>query len=81
MAFDEDGVRAEFVGRAQRQRGVDAEFAGFVRCGGNDAALVALAADDYGFAFERRVEELFDRDEEGVHVDVEDGAGHGRRTP
>ena len=52
---------------------MDAEFAGFVRGGGNDAALVSLAANDHGFAFQRWIEEFLDRDEEGVHVDVKDG--------
>ncbi len=44
---------------------------------GDHAALVALAADHDGFPFQRRIVELFHRDEEGVHVDVEDGAGKG----
>ena len=71
MAVDEDGLRAESVGGAQRHGGVDAEFARGVGRGRDDAALVGLAADDHGLAFERGIEELFDGDEEGVHVDVE----------
>ena len=51
------------------------ELAGCVGRCRYDAALVSLAADHHGFADERRVEELFHGDEEGVHVDVEVG-GH-----
>ena len=39
----------------------------------DDAALVGLSTDNDGLAFEGRVEELFDGNEEGVHVDVEVG--------
>ena len=35
---------------------------------------VALSSDDYGLAFEGGVVEFLHGDEEGVHVDVEDGA-------
>ena len=73
VALDEDGVGAEEARRAERHGGVDAVFAGLVAGGGDDTALVALAANDDGLAFEGRVEELFDGDEEGVHVEVEDG--------
>ena len=50
------------------------EDACFVGCCGNDTAW-AIAADEDGFATEFRVIALFDGCEEGVHVDVEDGAG------
>ena len=62
---------------AQRHGGMDSEFARFVGGRGDDAALVALPADDDRLAFQRRVEEFFHGDEEGVHVDVEDGAREG----
>jgi hypothetical protein len=52
---------------------MDAEFAGFIAGGGDDAALVGTAAYDYGFAAEIGAIEEFDGDEEGVHVHVEDG--------
>jgi hypothetical protein len=74
VAVDEDGLRAEFVCGAQGHGGVDAEFARGVGGGGNYAALVGAAADDDGLAFEGRVVELFHGNEEGVHVDVEEGA-------
>jgi hypothetical protein len=73
MAVEEDGVRAEAAGGAQGHGGVDAEFAGFVAGGGDNAALVWAAADDNGLAAEVGAVEEFDGDEEGVHVDVEDG--------
>ncbi len=74
MSFEKDGLRTELGGRPQRHGGVHAKLAGFVTRGGADAALVALAADYNGLAFERWVVEFFHGDEEGVHVDVEDGA-------
>jgi len=40
---------------------------------------VALASDYNGLAFQGGIEEFFDGDEEGVHVDVEDGAREGRQ--
>lgn len=46
----------------------------FVGCGGDDPPW-AIAADEDGFALEFGVVALFDGGEEGVHVDVEDGAG------
>ena len=73
MSVDEDGLRTEFVGSAQRHGGVDAELARRVGGGGDHAALMRLSADDDGLALERGIEELFDGDEEGVHVDVEVG--------
>src|SRR5208282_6933812 len=54
------------------------KFACLVRSGRNHAALMALAANHDSFAFQRRVREVFHRDEEGVHIDVEDGAGESR---
>jgi hypothetical protein len=51
---------------------MNAEFSSGVGGGGDDAALIAFSADDDCFAFERRIEELFDRDEERVHIDMED---------
>jgi hypothetical protein len=56
-----------------------AKFACGVRCRRDNAAFVALPSHDYGLAFERRVEEFFHGDEEGVHIDVKDGAGESRQ--
>jgi hypothetical protein len=49
-----------------------AKLAGFVGGRGNDSAVVTLASNDHCLAFERGVEQLFDRHEEGIHVDVKD---------
>src|SRR5208337_2065071 len=73
VAIEEDGMGAEASGGAQGHGGVDTEFAGFVAGGGDYAALVGAAADHYGLAAEIGAGEEFDGDEEGVHVDVEDG--------
>ena len=81
MAVHEDGLRAKLGRGAQRHGGVHAELAGFVRCRGNHAALVALSAHDYGFSLQFRIEQLFHGHEEGVHIDVEDRPGkaaHGK---
>ena len=76
VAFDEDGLRAALVSGAQRHGRVDAIFAGLVGGGRHNATFVGLTADDNGLAFQRRVIEFFDRDEEGIHVEVEDGTHH-----
>ena len=73
VAVEKNGVRAEAARGAERHGGVDTEFAGFVAGGGDDAALVGAAADDYRFAAKIGAVEEFDGDEEGVHVHVEDG--------
>src|SRR3989442_246407 len=44
-----------------------------LRCGRDHSALVALASDYYGLPFQRRIVKLFHGNEEGIHVDVEDG--------
>ncbi len=75
MSVDEDGVRTKLGRRAQRHGGMDSELAGCIGGRGNHAALVALSADHDWLAFQRWIEEFFDGHEEGVHVDVEDGAG------
>src|ERR1035438_1807399 len=74
VTVHEDGLGAQAVGGAERHGGVDAKLARGVGGGRDDAALIGLAAAHDRFAFERVVEEFFDGDEEGVHVDVEVGA-------
>src|SRR5262245_2466447 len=73
MAVNEDSLRAELRSSTQRHGGVNAESAGFVGGRGHDTAFVSLATDNDRLAFQRGIEEFFDGDEEGVHVDVEDG--------
>ena len=80
VAVDEDGLRAQLVRGAQRHGGVDAELPRRVGGSGDDAALVGTPADDHGLVLERGIVELFHRDEERVHIDVEDGL-HGIMVP
>jgi len=74
MSIHKNCLRTKLRGGAQGHSRVHAEFSGGVGCGGDYSALVALSADDDWLAFQARVEKFFDRHEEGVHVDVEDGA-------
>src|ERR1700720_2021150 len=80
MAIDKDGVRAEFRGSTQRHGRVHTELARFIRSGGDHSALMALAANDHGLAFERRIVKFFHRNEERVHIHVEDSAGESRHV-
>ena len=70
VTVEKDGVRTKFSGSAQRHGGMNTVFAGFVAGGGDDAALVGTAADDYWLAAEVGAIEKLDGDEEGVHVDM-----------
>ena len=54
---------------------MDTKFAGSVRSRRNNAALIPLASHDNRLAFQRGIEEFLDRDEERVHINVEDGLG------
>ena len=54
-----------------------AEFSRRIRSRRDHAPLVALSAHDDRFALEGGVVKFFDGDKEGVHIDVEDGAGRG----
>src|SRR5262245_33975036 len=76
VAVDEHGLGTQFVRGAQRHRGMNPELPRSVRCGGHNPTLIRAAAHNYGFAFERWIEQLFDRNEECVHVQVEEGASH-----
>ena len=69
-AAKEDGVRAELLRLLDGLRGVDPELARLVAGRRHHAAPVRVGPDDDGLALERGVLELFDGDEEGVHVDV-----------
>src|SRR5512133_1638137 len=52
-----------------------AEFTGFVGSSGNHAPFISLTTDNDRLAFQGWIEQFFDGDEEGVHVNVEDGLG------
>ena len=73
VAVDENGLRAKLVRRAQRQGRVDAELARRVGCRRDHAALVGPAAHHHRLALERRIEQFFHGDKEGVHIQVEVG--------
>ena len=81
VAIDEDGVRAEFAGGPQRHGRMYAELARLIRRRGNYAALIRPPTDDHGFPLQRRIEQFLDRNEEGVHIDMENGFRHGGELP
>src|SRR5207248_11794308 len=72
-----NGLRAEFVGGAQRHRGMHAEFAGLVRCRRDYAAFVGPSPNHDRLAAQSGIRKLFHRDKEGVHINMEDGLGAG----
>ena len=74
MAVHKDRLWAEFGSSAQRHGRMYAEFPRFVRRRRNYSALVALTTDDNRLAFQRWIKQFLNRNEEGVHVDVEVGA-------
>src|SRR2546426_8140134 len=78
MTVHEDRAGAKLGCGSQGHSGMHTKFARLVRCSRNYSALVALASDYYCLPFQRRIVKLFHRDEEGVHVNVEDGFGGAR---
>ena len=79
MPVDKDGIRTKLRRSSQRQRRMHPKLPRLIRCRRHHPALVALSTDDDGFAFQRGIVEFFHRHEEGVHIDVEDGAGESRQ--
>ncbi len=73
---DNDGAWTQALGDDGGLGGVASKLACFVGRGGDDSAW-AVASDEDGFALECGVVALFYGREEGVHVDVQDGAGLG----
>src|SRR5262252_5856579 len=69
-------LRAELGSGPKWHCRMHSELACSIRSRGHHATLVALTTNDNRLALQRRVEELFDRYEEGVHVDVKDDALH-----
>src|SRR5687767_4352380 len=49
-----------------------AKFSCFVRGRRDNAALVRLPSDNYSLSFERRIKQLLDRYEKGIHIDMKD---------
>src|SRR5579863_10758874 len=54
MAIHENGMRAHAGRRPEGHGGVHPKLPRLIRGGGDNSALVALAADDHSLAFERR---------------------------
>src|SRR5947209_627252 len=77
MPTKKNGLRAEYVGGAQRHRGMHAEFAGLVRCRRDYAAFVGPSPNHDRLAAQSGIRKLFHRDKEGVHINMEDGLGAG----
>src|SRR5882762_1279117 len=85
MPIHKNRLRTKFRRRAQRHGRMHAEPPRCVGCGRDYSSFVALSAYDYRFAFQRWIEQFFYGDEEGVHIDMKDGAWGGahrsRRGP
>ena len=75
---DDRQVRAQADRARHRHRRAHAEGASLVAGRRHHAPASRAAADRHGLAAQRRVVALLDRRVEGVHVDVQDAAGHGR---
>jgi hypothetical protein len=75
MVYDNEAGAGSY-GLAHGHSGVDAEGAGGVGAGGDHSAGGGVAADGKGFAFEGGVVEFFYGAEEGIEVEVKDGAWH-----
>jgi len=76
---EEHGGGAQACCGAGRHGGPDAEPAGLIAGGADDAPAVSGRAHDNGLAAKRRVIALLDRREEGVHIEMEDDAVHAAR--
>ena len=72
VAPEDEGLGTETKGHLHGHCGVDAIASGFIAAGSDDATATH-PADDEGFALEAAVTKAFDRDEEGVEVEVEHG--------
>jgi len=68
--FDKYCIRAESASVSKRHGRMDAVSASFVAGRTYYPASVWVAADDNRFTEQRRVADLFNRGEKGVHVNV-----------
>jgi hypothetical protein len=73
---EEHGGGAQACCGAGRHGGTDAEPAGLIAGGADDASAVSGRAHDNGLSAKRRVIALLDRREEGVHVEMKDDPVH-----
>jgi hypothetical protein len=74
IARQDDELGAKLPRPRRRHRRVDAELPGLIRSRGDDAP--AFTADGHGFAPQPRVGGLFNGREEGIRVEMNNGAGH-----
>lgn len=63
-------------GLGRRHAGTDAKSAGFVRGGGDHAAILGLPRNNYRLISQLWIERLLYRGKEGVQINVENAAGH-----
>ncbi len=77
MTVNEDRLWAEFISSTQRHGGVHAKFAGFVRSGGANPALIRPSPHHNSLALQGRIKQLFHRHKKSVHVQVENNALRG----
>src|SRR5437867_13425438 len=78
MTVHEDRAGAKLGCGSQGHSGMHTKFTRFIRCSRDYSTPVALASDYYCLPFQRSIVELFHGDEEGIHVDVDDGFGGGK---
>src|SRR5215831_18975597 len=72
MTVNEDGVRTQLIRGSQRHGRMHSELTRFIGCRRDHSALIRLPAHHHCFSLKRGIEQLFNRNEEGVHIDVED---------
>src|ERR1700730_1091494 len=72
-AIEEDRMRTETPRGTQGHRRVDSKFSCFIARSRHHAALVGSSAYDYRLAAKLRPLQQFHRDEEGVHVHMQNG--------
>src|SRR5277367_2435299 len=81
VAIDENGVGTELFRRPEWHRRMDTKFPSLIRGRCDYSAFTALPAYYNGFAFKRRIKQLFHGDKKCIHIYVEDGSrecSHGR---
>src|SRR3954451_23776440 len=76
MSLEEDRMRTELGRTPQRHRRMYAVLPRCIRSRRNDSARIGLSAYYHGFALQRGVGQLLHRDEERVHIHMENGACH-----
>src|ERR1700674_3324070 len=83
MSVHKNRLRTEFRRRPQRHGRVHAKLPRRIGSGRDHSPFVPLPAHYHRLAFQRRIKQFLDGHEEGVHIDVKDGAQRGstHRSP